>query len=93
MKLGMGKHEDCNYAYASTVQPSTINHQHLPSLQDGGSLHIHKNLKELPQTLTRNSQSQSKCANPSGAQLASNHIYYIQLPRDMHKMSSNGAYP
>jgi hypothetical protein len=29
------------------VQPSTINHQHLPSLQDRESLHKHENFKEL----------------------------------------------
>ena len=92
MDLGMGELEECNYAFAPIVQPSIINHQHLSSLQDGGSLHKHENLKELPQTLTGNSQSQTKCANPLGAFPASNSIYYIQLPKDIHEMSSNGAH-
>ena len=40
------------------VQPSIINHQHSPSLQNGGSLHKHKNFKELVQILIENLQSQ-----------------------------------
>ena len=36
MKLGMGAPEEHNYACALIVQRSTINHQHGPSLQDGG---------------------------------------------------------
>ena len=37
MKLKTNALEECNYAHVPTVQPSTINHQHLPSLQDGRS--------------------------------------------------------
>ena len=57
MKLGMGTHEEHNYASAPTTQPSTINHQHLPSLQDGESLHRHENFEELLQTLIGNPQT------------------------------------
>ena len=52
VKFGMGALKEGNYACAPIVQPSTINHQHLPSLQDGGNLHKHENFKELMQTLT-----------------------------------------
>ena len=48
----MGAPKEGNYARAPIVQPSIINHQHLPSLQDGGNLHKHENFKELPQTQT-----------------------------------------
>ncbi len=49
MKVGMGAHEERNYVFVPTIQPSTINYQYSPSLQDGGSLHKHENLEELPQ--------------------------------------------
>jgi hypothetical protein len=58
MKLEMGAHER-NYEHTPTIQPSIINHQHSPSLQDGGSLHRHEHSKKIPQTLTKNSQSQT----------------------------------
>ena len=66
-----------------------------PSLQDGGSLHKQekKSPKSSPQTFTMNSQKSTKCANPFGAFPASNLTTYIQLPRDIHEMSSNGARP
>jgi hypothetical protein len=64
MKLGIGTHEEYIYACAPIVQPSTINHQHLPSLQGGGNLHTHKNFKKHPQIMTENLQKQTKCANP-----------------------------
>ena len=92
MKLGMGTHEERNYGRVPTVQPSTINHQHSPSLQDGGSLHKHKNFKELLHTQIGNSQSQIESANPLGALIAYNPTNYIQLSRDMHEMSFNGAH-
>jgi hypothetical protein len=57
MKLGMGAHEEGNYACAPTTQPPTINHQHSPSLQDYGSLHKHENFEELMQTLIENPQT------------------------------------
>ena len=47
----MGTLVERNYACALTVQPPTINHQYLPTSQDGGSLYKHKNFVELPQTL------------------------------------------
>ena len=48
MKLGMGAHELCDCVHVPTIQPSKIIYQHLPSLQDGGTLHIHENFEELP---------------------------------------------
>jgi hypothetical protein len=39
MKFGIGTPEEGNYVHAPIVQPSTIGHQPLPSLQDRGSLH------------------------------------------------------
>ena len=93
MKLRMGALEEHNCACAPTIQSSTINHQYSSSLQDGGILHRHKIFKELLQTLTRNSQSQTNCANSSGAFPTSNLIDHIQLPRDIHEILSNGAPP
>ena len=58
MKFGIGKPKEHNYAHTPIVQPSIINHQHSPSLQNGGSLHKHKNFKELVQILIENLQSQ-----------------------------------
>ena len=55
----MAAPKEHTYARVPTIQPSTINHQHLPSLQDGGSLHIHKNFKEVQQILIGSSQSQT----------------------------------
>ena len=37
----------------------TINHQHSPSLQDGGSLHKHENFEECPQTIIGNLRNQT----------------------------------
>ena len=54
MKFGVGELEERNYVRASIVQPLKINHQHSPSLLDGGSLHMHKNFKELLQILVGN---------------------------------------
>ena len=51
----MGASKELNYARVPIVQPSLTNHQHLPRLQYGGNLHIHKNLKELSQILTGSS--------------------------------------
>ena len=93
MKLGMGVLEVRNYARVPTIQPSTINYQHSPSLQDGGTLHKHKNFEELPKTLTGNSQSQLECRTLSRALPTSNPTYNIQLPRDIHEMLSNVAHP
>ena len=93
MKLGMGIPRECNYAHAPTIQHSTTNHQHLPSLQDARSLDTHKNFKELPHTLIENQQSQTECTNLLGALPTSNPKDYIQLSRDIHEMSSNGAHP
>ena len=93
MKLGMGALKESYYVHALTVQPSRINYQHLPNSEDGENLHKHENFEELPQTLIGNSQSQTKWANTLGALPASNLIKYIELPRDMHEMSSNGAHP
>ena len=46
MKFGIGTHEEGNYVHAPVVEPSTINHQPLPRLQDRGSLHKHENFKK-----------------------------------------------
>ena len=93
MKFGINAPKEHNYVHMPIVQPSTINHQHSPSLQDGGSLHRHKNFKELVQFLIEHSQSQTKCANQPGAFSTSNLTFYIQLPRNIHEMSSNYAHP
>lgn len=49
------------------LQQSTINHQHAPNLQDGESLHIHENFKELPQALNGNPLSQNKISKFVGS--------------------------
>ena len=89
----VGALEERIYAHVPIFQPSTINHQHSPSLQDGGNLHRHENFEECPQTLTGNSHSQTKQATPLGALPASPPKYDIQLWRDIHEMSSNVAHP
>ena len=92
MKIEMGAPKERNHVRVPIVQPSTINHQHLPSSQDGGSLHKHETFEELPQTLIGNSQSQTKCAYMLGALPASNQTFYIELPRGIHEMSCNGSH-
>ena len=66
MNLGMGTLEECNYSRVPTTKPWSINHQHLPSLEEDKSLHIHVNFGVLPQTLTKSSRSHTKCPNMSG---------------------------
>ena len=83
----MGALEGRNCVCEPIVQPPTINPQHSPSS------HKHETFKELSQTLIGNPQSQTQCTNLSRALPASNLTYYIQLPRDIHEMSSNNAHP
>ena len=87
MNFGIGAPKEHDYSRAPTPKPWSINHQHVPNLEEGRSLHKHENFKELMQTWIGNSQSQTKCPNPLGPFPAFNPTNHIQLQSHIHEMS------